>query len=97
MVRLAACATGALGAVARLALAAGTARAAELTAALDFFGHRSHLLFCRQPERAIAHVATVRSWCPEKAHVQGLQLSAEILEFGDSPLGVRNLVSDQMS
>ena len=82
--------------VAWLTLDAGTARAAQLPAARDFFGHDFHLLFCGQPAGAIAEVATVGSQAPEESDVERLQLLIQDSELCDAPSGVRDFVSDQV-
>jgi hypothetical protein len=83
--------------VARLTLGASTARAAELPATRDLFGHDFHLLFCGQPAGAIAEVAALASRAPDESDVERLQLQILGGELCDAPSGVRDLVSDQMS
>lgn len=89
-------AAGAFRAVARLTLGAAAVWAASLAATRDFLGHDLHLLFCRQPTGAIAHVTALRSGRPEEAYVERLQLLIQGPQLGDAPAGVRDLVSDQV-
>jgi len=86
-----------LGTVAGLTAGTCALWTAQLSAALNFFGHRLHLLLCGKPASAIAEVPALRSRRPEQAHIERLQFVFQRLQLSDSPSGVRDLVSDQVT
>lgn len=88
---------GAVRTVARFALRASTARAAQLSATHNLFGHHVHLFFCRQPAGAVPDVPAVRSRRPEQPHVEGPQLPFESRQLRDPLPRLGQLVRDQMA
>lgn len=74
---------GAVRTVAGFAVRASTARAAQLFATRNLFGHHVHLLFGGQPAGAVSDVPAVRSRRPEQPHVEGPQLPFESCQLRD--------------
>jgi hypothetical protein len=88
---------GAVRTVARFAVRASTARAAQLSATRNLFGHHVHLLFGGQPAGAVSDVPAVRSRRPEQPHVEGPQLPFESRQLRDPLPRLGQLVRDQMA